>query len=168
MRIYLVRHAEAVERVGTMPDGVRHLTARGRVSFRETAGRARKDGVRPSHIFTSPLVRAVQTAEILAEGLRFEGEVLVAPRLYPGFDVEGLNAILDDFPDAIDPAFVGHEPDLGRTIARLLSLPKGCALRKGAVAALDFPESGGRRLRAVFAWLREGERRIDDAKRLGG
>jgi phosphohistidine phosphatase len=168
MRIYLVRHAEAVDRTAAIPEPLRHLTAAGRVSFRETAARAREDGVRLSRIFTSPLVRAVQTAEILAEGLRFEGEVVVAPQLAPGFDVEGLNALLGDFPDALDAAFVGHEPDLGRVVAQLLSFPKAFPLRKGAVAALDLADPAGGRLPATFAWLREGNRRVEETGEVGG
>ncbi|HEY6097514.1 MAG TPA: phosphoglycerate mutase family protein, partial [Candidatus Deferrimicrobium sp.] len=75
MRIYLVRHSEAVDRVPAMPDGARHLSARGRASFREMARRFRDAGGDPTRIFSSPLVRAVQTAEILSETLRYGGEV---------------------------------------------------------------------------------------------
>ncbi len=161
MRIYLVRHAESVDRVPGMPDSARCLSARGRVSFRETARRFRETGALPTRIFTSPLVRAVQTAEILSEALRFEGEVAVAPQLAPGFDMEGLIAVLDGFPAEREIAFVGHEPDLGDILTRLLSLPGGYAMRKGSIAALDLPDAGNR-LRAVFAWLLAGDRRIED------
>jgi phosphohistidine phosphatase len=167
MRIYLVRHAEAIDRAGTMPDAARYLTARGRVSFRGVAARFREAGARPLHIFTSPLVRAVQTAEILSEGLRHEGAVIVAPQLSPGFDEEGLNVILDECPGADQVALVGHEPDLGRIVTRMLSLPRACALAKGAVAALDVADAGSR-LRAEFSWLLTGERRIEELSDLSG
>ena len=165
MRIYLVRHSEAVDRVPPMPDAARTLSARGRVSFREMARRFRDAGGLPTRIFTSPFLRAVQTAEILSEALRFDGEVVADPRLSPGFDVARLHSVLDDCPSERELAFVGHEPDLGDILTRMLSLPQGYSMRKGAIAALDLPISGNP-LRANLAWLLTGDRRIEDSKML--
>ena len=167
MRVYLVRHAEAVDRIGTMPDSARYLAARGRASFREAAARFRGTGATPDFLFTSPCIRAVQTAEILSEAIRYEGTVIVAPQLSPGFDVDGLNAILDECPGAREVALVGHEPDFGRVLTLLLSLKSPYALRKGAIAALDVPDSG-KRAHAGFAWLLEGEKRISEVSGLSG
>ena len=161
MRIYLVRHSEAVDRLPSMPDAARYLSARGRVSFREMACRFRDAGGLPTRILTSPYVRAVQTAEILSETLRYDGEVVVDPRLSPGFDVEKLNAVLDGCSREGEIAFVGHEPDLGGILTRLLALPQEYAMRKGAIAALDLPIAG-EPLRAGFAWLLTGDRRVED------
>lgn len=144
-----------------MPDAARYLSARGRVSFREMARRFREAGALPTRMFTSPFVRAVQTAEILSETLQYDAEVAVALQLAPGFDVEGLNVVLDGFPGEREIAFVGHEPDLGDILTRLLSLPRGYAMRKGSIAALDLPDTGNR-VRADFAWLLAGDRRIED------
>ncbi len=165
MRIYLVRHAESVNRVPGMPDDARYLSARGRVSFREMARRFREAGGLPTRMFTSPFVRAVQTAEILSETLRYDGEVAAAPQLSPGFDVEGLNVVLDGYPGEREIAFVGHEPDLGDILTLLLSLPRRYAMRKGSIAALDLPDTGNR-LRAGFAWLLTKDRRIEDPAEL--
>jgi len=161
MRIYLVRHAESVDRVPGMPDAARCLSARGRVSFREMARQFREAGALPTRMFTSPFVRAVQTAEILSETLQYDAEVAVALQLAPGFDVDGLNAVLDGFPGEREIAFVGHEPDLGDILTRLLSLPRRYAMSKGSIAALDLPDTGNR-ARADFAWLLAGDRRIED------
>jgi phosphohistidine phosphatase len=161
MRIYLVRHAESVDRVGTMPDSARYLTARGRVSFRAAAARFRDARGNPAFLLTSPCVRAVQTAEILSEAVRYEGTVIVAPQLAPGFDVDGLTAVLDECTGAGEVALIGHEPDLGRVLTQLLSLTTAYAMRKGAIAAVDVPDSGNR-LRGTFAWLLEGEKRISE------
>ena len=161
MRIYLVRHSEAVDRVPPMQDAARYLSARGRVSFREMARRFRDAGGLPTRILTSPFIRAVQSAEILSETIRYDGDVVVDPRLSPGFDVAKLNAVLDDCPSEREIAFVGHEPDLGDILTRLLSLPQGYAMRKGAIAALDLPISGDP-LHARLAWLLTGDRRIED------
>jgi phosphohistidine phosphatase len=161
MRIYLVRHSEAVERVPPVPDVARYLSARGRVSFREMARRFRDAGGLPTRIFTSPLIRAVQTAEILSETVRYAGEIVLDPRLAPGFDVARLGSVLEDCPSEREIAFVGHEPDMGGILTRLLSLSQGYAMRKGAIAALDLPDTGDP-LRADLAWLLTGDRRIED------
>ena len=161
MRIYLVRHSEAVDRVPPMPDAARYLSARGRVSFREMALRFRDAGGHPTRIFTSPLLRAVQTAEILSETLRYNGDILPDPRLSPGFDVEKLASVLDDCRSEREVAFVGHEPDLGDILTLLLSLSQGYAMRKGDIAALDLPVAGGPP-RPKLAWLLTGDRRIED------
>jgi len=161
MKICLVRHAEAADRIGNVPDAFRHLTERGRRQFRETAGRLGREGIRFSAILTSPLLRAVQTADILAEHSGFPGEVLAAPQLQPGFGLDGMNEILDAFPGGDGIALVGHEPDLGRVLSALLSLPRGYAMPKGAVAALVVPDTGVR-LRGTLEWLLDGDRRVTD------
>jgi len=161
MRIYLVRHSEAVDHVPPMPDAARYLSARGRLSFREMARRFRDAGGLPTRILTSPFVRAVQTAEILSETVRYDGEIVVDPRLSPGFDVAELSAVLDSCPREREIAFVGHEPDLGGILTHLLSLPQGYAMRKGAIAALDLPIAVDP-LHAGLVWLLTGDRRIED------
>ena len=75
MRLYFVRHGESeANTLGVISNrGSRHgLTERGRRQVAELAGNLRGAGA--SRIFTSPLLRAVQTAEILSEtlGLRYE------------------------------------------------------------------------------------------------
>jgi phosphohistidine phosphatase len=50
MKLYLVRHAEAIERSGTMPDAVRYLTPKGRPAFRKVARRVRKAGIAPDRV----------------------------------------------------------------------------------------------------------------------
>lgn len=167
MRVYLVRHAEAVDRIGTMPDSARYLAARGRASFREAAARFRGTGATPDFLFTSPCIRAVQTAEILSEAIRYEGTVIVAPQLSPGFDVDGLNTVLDECPGAREVALVGHEPDFGRLLTLLLDLKTAYAMRKGAIAAVDVPDSGNRS-RGTFVWLLAGENRIWEISGLSG
>lgn len=161
MRVYLVRHAESVDRIGTMPDSARYLTARGRASFRENAARFREAGAVPAHLFTSPLVRAVQTAEILSETLRFDGPVVVAPQLAPGFDLEGLDTILSECPGVTEVALIGHEPDLGRVLTQLLGRKTAIGMRKGAIAAVDVFDSGTR-TRGTFAWLLEGGKTLSE------
>ena len=156
MKLYLVRHAEAIERSATTPDASRCLTTKGRLSFRKIARRARKAGAAPDVIFTSPLLRAVQTAEILAERLKQKGEVVVAGELSPGFDLRALRALLAGAGNPAEAAFVGHEPDLGGIAAALTAAPGGFPLRKGAIVALE-ADKGAPKGSAKLLWT-EGDR----------
>lgn len=156
MKLYLVRHAEAIERSGTTPDASRYLTTRGRLAFREIARQVRKNGGAPEVIFTSPLLRAVQTAEILAERLRHEGPVVVTRELSPGFGLPALGELLAGPEGFAEAAFVGHEPDLGELAATLLSLSGGFPLRKGAVVALEADRCAPKGT-AKFLWRIDGK-----------
>lgn len=84
--LYLVRHAEAIARGTLEPDNHRWLTPDGRRAFykaaRRFAHRLRKGDVEA--ILTSPLPRAVMTAELLARALRLRGPVEVYTELSPG------------------------------------------------------------------------------------
>ena len=156
MRLYLVRHAEAIERSGTTPDASRCLTTKGRLAFRKIARRVRNAGIAPDVIFTSPLLRAVQTAEILAERLRHEGPVVVARELSPGFDLHAFRSLLMNAGSPEEAAFVGHEPDLGLLAAALMAVPEGFPLRKGAVLALE-ADGSVRKGTAKFLWRMDGK-----------
>ena len=154
MKLYLVRHAEAIERSGTTPDASRYLTTKGRLAFRKIARRVRKAGIAPAVIFTSPLLRSVQTAEILAERLKHKGAVVVAKEISPGFGIQDLRSLLANAGSPEEAAFVGHEPDLGDLAGTLLALPGGFPLRKGAVVAV---EVGGsvQAGTAKFLWMED-------------
>ena len=160
MKLYLVRHAEAIERSGTTPDASRHLTTNGRLSFRKIARRVRKAGIAPDVIFTSPLLRAVQTAEILAERLTHDGPVVVARELSPGFDLRALRSLLVGAGSPEEAAFVGHEPDMGLLAAALMAVPGGVPLRKGAVLALEV-DGSARKGKAKFLWRTDEKGTVD-------
>jgi len=154
VKLYLVRHAEAIERSATTPDASRYLTTKGRLSFRRIARRVRTAGAAPDVIFTSPLLRSVQTAEILAERLKHKGAVVVAKELSPGFDLRALRALLAGAGHPVEAAFVGHEPDLGGIAAALMSVPGGFPLRKGAVVAVEVDGSVPKGT-AKFLWMED-------------
>jgi phosphohistidine phosphatase len=156
MKLYLVRHAEAIERSGRTPDASRYLTTKGRLAFRKIVRRVRKAGIAPAVIFTSPLQRAVQTAEILAERLKHDGPVVVARELGPGFDLQALRFLLTGAGSPGEAAFVGHEPDLGLLAAALMAIPEGFPLRKGAVLALE-ADGSARKGTAKFLWMEDGK-----------
>jgi phosphohistidine phosphatase len=137
MKIHLIRHAEAIDRSVDMPDAHRYLTCRGRTRFRRVASSLKKLGIDPDIILTSPLVRAVQTADILAETLRFTSDLVVSPLLASEFQVSHLRDILFSYADAREIVLVGHEPDMGEVVRVLLDLPSPCAMKKGGAVSFS-------------------------------
>ena len=84
MKLHIIRHAQAIERSADLPDEQRSLTCRGRQRFRQVAASLKKMAITPDYILASPLVRAVQTAEILSETIRFNGELQISAELAGG------------------------------------------------------------------------------------
>jgi len=136
MKVHFIRHAQAVDRSTELPDEHRNLTCRGRKRFRQVAACLKKMGIDPDFIITSPKVRAVQTAEILSEALRFSGEVQISADLAIGPDISALGNLLKTRNGSREIVIVGHEPGLGETITELLKLPSHCNLSKGSVVTL--------------------------------
>src|SRR5256885_939672 len=146
----LVRHEEA-EPGYDIPDAWRALTGKGRARMRET-GKLVQQNANIDLIYTSPLVRAVQTAEILIDALGMEepmyarGEIANPPSLQSIIDlVNGVAA------NVRGVAIVGHEPTLSELAAEMLgieSYPRG--FKKGSVLALDWDRDAKR---AKFRWL---------------
>ena len=141
IRVYLVRHGIAADPVPEVPDESRPLTAKGRRRFRRAARVFAQLGERVDHLFTSPLVRAVQTAEILARGLK-EDEIAVLEELRPGSPVSTvLAAAAKSAKDGEGLALVGHDPQMSLLVAALARLGHDGArrvlFRKGAIVRID-------------------------------
>ena len=83
VQVFLVRHAEAVDETLELRDPHRHLTEQGRTQAKSLGDRLRWHDCEPTHIWTSPLVRAVQTAELLAVGLQSTKPVTAIMALAP-------------------------------------------------------------------------------------
>ncbi len=160
MKLYVVRHAAAIAREGELADEDRYLTLRGRESFRLTARRMAKKGNMPDAIITSPLVRAVQTADILSEALAFRGKLAASPELAPGFRVAKLRRVLASFKGKESVALVGHEPDLGEVVGTLLDLGRPLPLKKGMIVCLKMP-SAKQKPRASLKWILFEGKKID-------
>jgi phosphohistidine phosphatase len=148
--VYIVRHAEAVEASDTLRDEWRYLTEKGR-SVAETMGAAIAGaGPKPRLTITSPLTRAVQTAELLAENACRRNVVIASELLLPGGDIPAVIAYLKGC-RAKRVMLVGHEPQLGLLATTLLRREeKTISLQKGACVALKF--SPGKDKPANFLW----------------
>ena len=142
MDLILWRHAEAEELEPTDAAGIddlsRRLTTRGDKQAARMAAwldRQLPEGVR---IWCSPAVRAEQT--VLALGRKYR----VREELAPDRSADDLLQLVQ-WPDARQPALVvGHQPTLGRVVARLLQMTEPeCAVRKGSIWWLRQREKNG-------------------------
>jgi phosphohistidine phosphatase len=108
--LYLVRHARSVGNMGDLGDEGRYLSAEGRSEAIQTGSALGARGVTPDLVLASPLVRAVQTAELLASALSFGGEVRSSLAMAPGV---GPEVLLREIPsNSVQVLAVGHMPDM--------------------------------------------------------
>ena len=136
--LYLVRHAIAADRGSEWPDdNKRPLTERGVARFKEAVKGLRRLDVEIDEIFTSPLIRARQTAELLAEGLEGKPPVKVLDALAPGHTSAAVMTQLAKAAKRRRIALVGHEPDLGELAAHLIGAGRALAFKKGGICRID-------------------------------
>ncbi|MEX0714202.1 MAG: histidine phosphatase family protein [Pirellulales bacterium] len=143
MRLYIVRHAWAVQRGDPewTNDDLRPLTEKGRKRFRRFLALLVERGFEPAHLATSPLVRCRQTAELIQAIVPDRPEVVELEALAPGSRLGPL-VEWSQQQDGIDLAWVGHAPDVGRLAAELIGDGSAAIdLAKGAIAAIDFAGS---------------------------
>jgi phosphohistidine phosphatase len=150
MEIYLVRHAEAVERAEGLEDGTRWLTKKGRKALQKAACRLYKKMVRPEQIITSPLTRAVQTAELLMAEVGCHAELTADSRLAPESTAELVVELIQGCQKVESIMLVGHEPLLSQTAALLLGKERVAGLGKGTCLSLELRSKPGKPAR--FLW----------------
>jgi phosphohistidine phosphatase len=140
MKVYFLRHGVAADPEkweGT--DFDRPLTGDGRERMARQSKALAKLSLEPDLIVTSPLLRAKQTASIVAEGLKLHEKVVEDERLGLGFDSNRLAGILQEHKDSGALMLVGHEPGMSETIGRLIGHAK-VDLKKGALACVNVPD----------------------------
>jgi phosphohistidine phosphatase len=116
MKLFLLRHGKADWPDWDGSDDDRPLTDEGIEEMQQVAGALKRLKVAPDLILTSPLPRALRTAEIAAKSLGIPVEQRA--ELQPGFHRRQCDAILAARPD-FDVMLVGHEPDFSRLIRSL-------------------------------------------------
>lgn len=146
MQILIVRHAIAEDREAfaekSNDDEQRPLTKKGKERMREGARGLRRVVERLDVLAHSPLVRARQTADILAKALKPERHVEV-PELAPGFGPTAVTDWLQQLAPEATVCLVGHEPDLSELVAWLTCGRAAgfIELKKGSACLLDCPRN---------------------------
>jgi phosphohistidine phosphatase len=128
VRVYLCRHATAAP---GDPDELRELTGEGRDQARALGERIAALPEAPTVVLTSPLVRARQTAQAVAEATG--APLRVEPRLAPGATVAGLRAAVTGETGPV--VTVGHQPDCSEIAFAVTGLDPGFS--PGAMAAVE-------------------------------
>jgi phosphohistidine phosphatase len=128
VRLFLIRHAEAAP---GEPDELRTLTPHGKEQARELGRRFVRKGIKPDAIFSSPLLRARETANGIAAAV---GVVLEPDdRLAPGAGADDVRAVVSGRGETV--VVIGHQPDCGQIAAAI-----------GGGAPPEFPAGGIREL----------------------
>ena len=140
-QLFLIRHGVAEERGDAWPDDAkRPLSEDGIERFQKSArGLARLD-VWLDVVLTSPLVRARQTAEIVASAFDPRPSIITIESLAPGGSYASLVADLEKHGRKTRIALVGHEPGIGELGARLIGSRHSFEFKKGAVCRIDVDE----------------------------
>ncbi len=139
LQVYVIRHGLAEARGDAWPDDTkRPLSEDGIAGLRQTGRALRLLDVSFGVILSSPLVRARQTAEILAAAGRPAPPIVIADSLAPGGAHTAIVKAIAAQARRAPVAIVGHEPGLGECTARFLGLPQPLALKKGSITCIDF------------------------------
>jgi phosphohistidine phosphatase len=136
--LYFVRHGLAEERGDAWPDDTkRPLTEEGTSRLRKAVRGLAGMGVSIDVVLTSPLVRARQTADILAGGLDPRPSIVNVDSLAPAGSYAAVLADLEKHSRKCRLALVGHEPMLGELAARLIGSRHPIEFKKGGVCRID-------------------------------
>lgn len=158
MELFVIRRAiaEPLGKENDFSDEKRALTVEGRNRMREVVKGLVKLGVEFDLIMTSPLARAVETAEITATAVGLpKKEIKQSEHLAPGASAEHLFAEIKSHAGVEAIALIGHQPDLGGLISRIIQSDGGALsiqLKKGGVCCLNVTETVPT-LRGDMVWL---------------
>lgn len=142
MQLYILRHAVAVPR-GTpgYPNDDRPLTEEGITKMTEGANGIKEVCASFDVIISSPLIRAMHTAQITAEAVSYIDEIVITEYLLPGSPQRSLFNFLDKFREQEKIMIVGHEPHIGFVASKLLGIDDSVIeFKKGALCRIDIDE----------------------------
>ncbi len=144
MDCILFRHGIAVEREeweGREAD--RPLTAKGAEKTEQSARGLLRLGVAPTHLLSSPLVRAVQTADIIARVFELPDNVPTDQALLPDAPPDRLMSVLAKLPGSACIICIGHEPQLSDAAGLMLAGGPidGLILKKAGACCIRFEGS---------------------------
>ena len=151
--LYFIRHGLAEDRGDAWPDdNKRPLTDEGMSRLRKAGRGLARIGVSIDVMLTSPLVRARQTADIVAAGLETRPSIVTIDSLAPAGSYAAVIRDLEKHGRKCHIALVGHEPMMGELAARLIGSRHPIEFKKGSVCRIDvedLPPAGPGELR----WL---------------
>ncbi|MGH7147998.1 MAG: SixA phosphatase family protein [Nitrospiraceae bacterium] len=170
MDCVLLRHGIAVEREEWEGKDVdRPLTEKGKQRVCEVVAGLNRLDVQPTHVLSSPLIRAIETAKIAHRSLRVRSAVQIVDELLPDAPPDRLLSILHDLSPESCVICVGHEPHLGMVASVMLAGKPSTAFpfkKAGAcLIELSIPAKPGRGV--LRWWLTPGQLRAMGERKTG-
>jgi phosphohistidine phosphatase len=120
MRVILIRHGDAVTS-SLLGDHGRPLSIDGRRQAAATGRALAEHGVSPSRVWCSPLVRAVQTAELIIASLAYRDVIEARDDLFPDSSTDSLTRALAKLDTDEQVVIVGHQPFMSTATSLLLN-----------------------------------------------
>jgi len=145
MKIYFVRHGEAEDLAPS--DHSRELTERGKERVTRAAEVLKRLQITPVTIYSSPRIRAKQTAEIIAQTLDIDLKIVEEVNF--GFDTTHIKTFLTSLNAKDEIMFVGHNPDMSQVVHKLTGA--SVSMKKGGLARVDVLNAKARR--GELVWL---------------
>jgi phosphohistidine phosphatase len=142
MDCVLFRHGIAVGRdEWEGPDADRPLTEYGAKRVRQVVAGLNRLDVQPTHVLSSPLIRAIETARIAHRSLRVGSAMHIVDELLPDAPPNRLLSILRKLPPESSVMCIGHEPQLGMAASVLLSgrVSASFPLKKAGACLIELP-----------------------------
>jgi phosphohistidine phosphatase len=140
MNLYLMRHANAgLARGNPTLDAKRGLIKEGKEQCMLMARMMSALKVQVDVIVSSPLKRALQTAQFVGTELGYDAKVEVSPALRPEADYAAFQQLVEKYADRDGLLLVGHNPNLFNFLGRIITGNGGAGvrMRKGSVARID-------------------------------
>ena len=140
MNLYLMRHANAgLRRENPAQDAKRALIKEGKDQCMLMARMMSSLKVQVDVIVSSPLKRALQTAQFVGTELGYDAKVEVSSALGPDGDFVAFQKLLEKYADREGVLLVGHNPNLFKFLGRIITGNGGAGvrMRKGSVARID-------------------------------
>jgi phosphohistidine phosphatase len=138
MNIYLIRHAEAEQTSDLKPHEERELTSRGIEILKASAENWKNYFTEIDLILSSPLKRAMQTAEIIKNAFNVKNDVAEEISLLNGGETEDLINLAGSF-GLNELAMIGHQPDIGIHISIMTGTNElNCRIPPSTIAKISF------------------------------
>ena len=148
--LILLRHAVSEDVSEAATDEERSLTPEGHAQMKAIARGLERAAPRVDAVYSSPLVRAQQTAQWVSKAYRARLEVNTTDALKPGASVDDFRGLIASI-DEKRAIIVGHEPNLTENLRALIGLDasKSVELQKGGCYGVRINEDGS----AILEWL---------------
>ena len=163
MDCVLLRHGIAVERdEWEGQDEDRPLTKLGAKRVAQVADGLNRLTVQPTHVLSSPLIRAVETAKIAHHSLRVRSAVRIVDELLPDAPPDRLLSILHDLQPETCVLCIGHEPQLGMAASFMLSgrATASFPMKKAGACLIELPIQAKPGRSILRWWLTPSQLRV--------